>query len=171
MASVERTPRHPHTCTKHPAGTYACYTVHRCRCTNCRGCAARYQNMRRMYGPDLIDAAEAREHARKLSCVMTREQIVEATGYARPSLKRLLNGTTKRIRPATAEKILSVPTTVTPERRADVVLSEVLHLLGTDSPGHIAQRLGYSQPKNLARLLERHNRRDLAVMFDRAAVA
>lgn len=46
---------------------------------------------------------------------------------------------------------------------------EVAHLLGTDTPVHIAARVGYDKPRSLARRLARAGRNDLARSFWRAA--
>ncbi len=48
------------------------------------------------------------------------------------------------------------------------VIEEVEFLRGTDTPGNIATRLGYSSPKNLAKVLHRAGRHDLASPFEKA---
>lgn len=57
------------------------------------------------------------------------------------------------------------------QRRRDQVLEELDLLLGTDAPASIARRLGYSSPKNLARVLHRWGRPDLAQRFDTVSAA
>ena len=55
------------------------------------------------------------------------------------------------------------------ERKLTQLVDEVSALLGTDTPVHIAARVGYDKPPSLARRLARAGRLDLARAFWRAA--
>ncbi len=147
-----------HDCTQHPPGTRACYTIHRCRCVECGKASTRYQNIYRgRRQPSMVDAAEARAHILRLLRRMTRTEIADAADYSRSCLRKLIAGSTRRIRRETAERILAVQ----PVKRTEMVIAEVEFLAGSDHPEAIAHRLGYGDPRNLERVLYRAGRGDL----------
>lgn len=57
------------------------------------------------------------------------------------------------------------------QRRREMVLAELDVLLGTDHPGAIAVRLGYKSGRELARVLHRWGRSDLAREFNTVSAA
>lgn len=102
-------------------GTRARY-VTGCRCLPCRAANATYNNRRdrlRAYGrptTDLVDAGPVREHIRALSAAgMGRRQLARVSGVANSVLVKILYGDaargmppSRRVRPATAARILGV---------------------------------------------------------------
>lgn len=95
-------------------GTRSCY-VGGCRCEHCTKANAEYQKMRlrRQTHPDiwgevtdLVDATEAREMLVELvACGVGLRRMEEVSGLPRSSLKRILDGTTRRVRRSTVEAL------------------------------------------------------------------
>lgn len=121
-ATVDRTPKPcTHTHTRHEHGTHACYVICRCRCVPCRDANTAYERTRsrqKAYGRwnELVDAQPARDHVLDL---MRRglglARIGQLAGVSHGAMGKLIYGErrrggvpSRRIRPATAAKILAV---------------------------------------------------------------
>lgn len=115
--SAPRECHHPQ--TKHEHGTHAAYVLDQCKCQPCRAANTRYERHRRRqiaYGRwiSYIDAEPARAHVRALQAAgMGLKGIAKEAGVGGGVMTSLMYGKgtrppSKRIRPQTAEKILSV---------------------------------------------------------------
>lgn len=106
-----------------PHGTHAKYAIERCRCDHCRQAQREYNRhrVRQLARPDgnwrpYVDAAPAREHIHWLaSCGIGIKTVAKLSGVAHGTLSKLVYGDrprgmapSKRIRPATVERILAV---------------------------------------------------------------
>lgn len=106
-------------------GTRAKYVAERCRCAECRAANTteqRRRERRKLYArwnggavEDLVDAEPARRHVKALMAAgIGRRRIAEVSGVSGGSLTKLLYGgpagrpPARRIRPATARKLLAV---------------------------------------------------------------
>jgi hypothetical protein len=104
-------------------GTHAKYAVERCRCELCRQAQRAYNRnrVRQLSRPDgvwcpYVDAKPARNHLEWLStCGVGIKTVAKVGGLSHGTLSKLVYGDpqrgmgpSKRIRPATAEKILAV---------------------------------------------------------------
>lgn len=175
-AAVDRTPRPClHTHSTHVHGTHTYYVRDRCRCTECTEAHRAYdldRRRRQTYGrwDGLVDAEPARSHVQALMAAgMGWKRVAAAAGVSLGSMTKLLYGVThdgvlvrppaKRIRPASAERILAVQL-----RLADGALvdssSTARRLQSLVAAGwtakHIAAQLGML-PSNFTPLL--HGRR------------
>lgn len=102
-----------------PCGTRSKY-VTGCRCAECRQANAAYQrdrerHQRRVaYGVEVpivrwVDPTEAREHLAWLSTIgIGRRTVAEHTGLSLSQLRQIAKGFATKIKPATAERILTV---------------------------------------------------------------
>lgn len=120
-AAIDRTPKpctHPH--TDHEHGTYATYTLDKCRCIRCCAASSAYDTDRlraQAYGrwDNLLPAQPAREHiARLRDAGMGTKTIAQAAGISHGALTKLLYGTTgrgpsARISKTNHAKILAIP--------------------------------------------------------------
>lgn len=146
-------------------GTHACY-VHGpnpgsgkgCRCEPCRTANTRYELERsRRLEPPYVSAEPAREHVAWLSTQgVGLKQIAKASGVSHGALSKLVYGTpnlnrppSKRIRPATADKILAVtPSAGAAGSKIPIgpYLEMVERLVAAGVPKiRIAERLGQSR--------------------------
>jgi hypothetical protein len=102
-------------------GTYAAYKVHHCRCEPCRKASSLYTTRRKRqiaYGrwEPYVDATPAREHVQRLRAAgIGWKRVAELAGLSASTVDKLVYGApergmgpSKRIRHATAEKILAV---------------------------------------------------------------
>lgn len=104
-------------------GSHAKYAIERCRCDDCRRAQREYNRnrLRQLARPDgvwrpYVDAGPAREHIEWLaSCGIGLKSVASIGGLAHGTLSKLVYGDpsrglapSKRIRSATAEKILAV---------------------------------------------------------------
>jgi len=116
-----------HKQTTHVHGTHACYVLDRCKCRPCREANLAYENQRsrdRAYGKEsYVDAGPTREHLEALAAAgMGPKQIAKVSGVPHGVISGILYGKwrgngerrarTKRIRPATAERLLAVEATL-----------------------------------------------------------
>ena len=102
-----------HTCTKHPAGTPACYYRHACRCTPCRDAGSRQgkrSRVARQSGrPRRVDALAVSRHVHLLlDSGMSRRQIAEVARVSYASVCRLASTDRPRASEATARALLAV---------------------------------------------------------------
>jgi hypothetical protein len=104
-------------------GSHAKYAIERCRCEPCRKAQRDYNRnrLRQLARPDgtwcpYVDAGPAREHIEWLrTCGVGIKTVAKLTGISHGTLSKLMYGDpqrnmrpSKRIRPATAEKVLAV---------------------------------------------------------------
>lgn len=104
-------------------GTHAKYAIERCRCDPCREAQRAYNRnrVRQLSRPDgvwcpYVDAGPVREHIIWLrSCGVGIKTVAKLTGVSHGTLSKLMYGDparamapSKRIRPATAEKVMAV---------------------------------------------------------------
>ncbi|RLV56040.1 helix-turn-helix domain containing protein [Aeromicrobium phragmitis] len=182
MSDVDRTPKPcHHKIANHQHGTYAAYTLDRCRCQPCVNAKTDYERDRRRqkaYGRwnGLIDAEPARKHVRTLmSQGMGWKRVAHAAGLEPSVVWKLLYGDrarrlepSKRIRPATADKLLAVELDLadgqTTDRTGAVRRLQALVALGW-SMSKLADQLG-KDLRNFASVI--HGRRDITVATDRA---
>lgn len=106
-------PRTDHTCEQHPPGERACYCAHACRCRPCTDAATRWQrhfNHVRAHGRKLtVDAAPIAQHvAHLLAAGMTQQNIADAAGVARGTVRNLREGRVQRVSHVTAGRLLGV---------------------------------------------------------------
>ena len=106
-------PRSDHTCTLHEPGARACYGTHSCRCRACTDAATRWQrhfNHAKTTGRKLtVDAAPIAQHvARLLAAGMTQQNIADAAGVARGTVRNLREGRVQRVSHVTAGRLLGV---------------------------------------------------------------
>jgi len=122
--AVDRTPQPcRHKRAAHEHGTYACYTLDRCRCVPCAVANADYEQgrLRQLaYGrQDLVDADPVREHVRALMASgVGLKRIEQLTGMHGGAICTLMYGKlredgtrrdpARRVRRARAEQILAV---------------------------------------------------------------
>lgn len=119
-AATDRTPRTcSHKRASHQHGTYAAYVLDFCRCLPCATANSTYEKQRtrqQAYGrwDGLVDAAPAREHVVALQAAgMGWKRVALASGVSNGALTKLLygkqgRGPSRRIRPATANRLLAV---------------------------------------------------------------
>jgi hypothetical protein len=154
-AATDRTPKPcHHKITQHVHGTYACYTLDRCRCFPCAAAVREYEQNRvrqHAYGrwDNYVDATPAREHVRALmDAGMGWKRIAAAAGVASSSMWKLLYGQKKadgtqavsrRIVKANAEKLLAV--------RLDLADGACVSSLGATRRIQALVALGWSQSK------------------------
>lgn len=136
MANVDRTPKactHPQ--ADHQHGTYACYTLDKCRCEPCSVAVTEYERNRtrqHAYGrwDNLVDAEPARRHVRALmEQGMGWKRIGEKADVGGSSLSSLLFGRPRtdgskrppaqRIRKDIAERLLAVELDLADGARVD----------------------------------------------------
>lgn len=137
-------------------GTRAKYTNEGCRCPDCRNATRLYELERRnSLTPRLVSADPARAHVRELMAAgMGHKRIAELAGVSMSAVGSLLYGKpgrppTRRIKPATAQALLSV--TATLDTMADGALvdaaathANVAKLVAAGVPKvRIAERLGW----------------------------
>ena len=143
--------------TFHDHGTRNAYVVDRCRCRPCRDAANAYERRRakdRAYGRQAyVDAQPAREHVERLQAEgMGWKRIARAAGIETSVVWKLLYGDpargqapTKRVRPATAEKLLAVTLDLAPGAKVDSTGTtrrlQALVAMGW-SQSELARRLG-----------------------------
>ncbi|WP_134740022.1 hypothetical protein [Nocardioides sp. 503] len=125
LAAVDRTPKPClHKQANHQHGTYACYTLDACRCEPCCVAVSVYETERvrqHAYGRwnGLVDAEPARIHVRRLMAAgMGLKRICAVADLSSGVIWKLLYGCPrvdgtrrppqKRLRPATADRILAV---------------------------------------------------------------
>lgn len=106
-------PRTDHTCTLHEPGARACYGAHACRCRACTDAATRWQrhyNHARTHGARLtVDATPIAQHvARLLAVGMTQDDIAEAAGVTRGTVRNIRRGRVQRVSHVTAGRLLAV---------------------------------------------------------------
>ncbi len=119
--AVDRTPKPcQHTRTTHVHGTYAAYTLDKCRCISCCAASSAYDSDRlrqQAYGrwDNLLPAQPVRDHVAALRAAgMGAKTIAAAAGVSHGAMSKLLYGTTgrapsERISKANRDKILAVP--------------------------------------------------------------
>lgn len=111
---VEQLKRREHgTRARYLRGEYGSDYRNGCRCFECSKAAVLYEKLRerrKAKGVEpFVDASEAREHLQWLSSIgVGTRALCEATGMHRSVLQKIKVGTTKRIRPETAAKIMAV---------------------------------------------------------------
>lgn len=99
---------------QHAAKT-TCYHVHRCRCAPCQQADQENQRRRRKliaYGrwAGLRDATMAREHLQLLAATgIGQRRAAKLAGIGYSQVRAIAHGVTKRVTPATEQKILGVP--------------------------------------------------------------
>ena len=105
--------------TDHWHGTRACYTVHRCRCDDCRAANTAYQRHRQQWdrefpyvAPPMVDAGRALMHIRSLmEKGMGKRQIAKVSGVTLSVISDIVYGradrTATRIRRETEQAILA----------------------------------------------------------------
>ena len=106
-------PRTDHTCQVHEPGARACYGTHSCRCRACTDAATRWQrhyNHARAHGARLtVDATPIAQHvARLLAVGMTQDDIAEAAGVTRGTVRNIRRGRVQRVSHVTAGRLLAV---------------------------------------------------------------
>lgn len=142
---------------RHQHGTHAAYVIDRCRCRACRDASAAYERRRaknRAYGRQAyVDAQPAREHVERLQSEgMGWKRIARAAGIETSVVWKLLYGDpsrnmppTRRVRPATAEKLLAVTVDLAPGAKVDSTGTtrrlQALVAMGW-SQSELARRLG-----------------------------
>lgn len=146
-------------------GTHAKYAVDRCRCEPCRLAQREYNRnrVRQMSRPDgvwrpYVDAGPAREHIEWLrSCGVGIKTVAKLSGVPHGGLSKLMYGDrargmgpSRRIRPATAERILAVmPAMATGAQKVPAgptwrLLDELITRGWSKS--ELARRLGFESP-------------------------
>lgn len=126
--SIDRTPKPCHHArTDHQHGTRACYVLDRCRCLPCAAAASQAEQDRlraHAYGRDLlVDAQPVRDHMQALQDAgMGWKRIARQAGISTGTITKIVYGSprpdgtrrppARRVRPETAEAILSVRATL-----------------------------------------------------------
>lgn len=124
-----------------------------CRCFDCSAAAVLYEKRRqraRARGEvAYIDATEAREHLLFLRANgLARRGVAAASGVSQSQVSKIARGAVKRIRPATADRILAVHLGKTPAgsyvdaARTLAQIDDLVHTVGMTRTA-IAQALGY----------------------------
>ncbi len=124
-----------------------------CRCPDCSAAAVTYEKRRqraRARGEvAYVDAAEAREHLLFLRASgLGRRGVAAASGLSPSQVSKIARGTVKRIRPATADRILAVHLGKTPAgsyvdaARTLTQIDDLVHTVGMTRTA-IAHALGY----------------------------
>ncbi|WP_293783578.1 hypothetical protein [uncultured Aeromicrobium sp.] len=187
MSDVDRTPKPcHHKIADHQHGTYAAYTLDRCRCWPCAEAKTNYERDRRRqkaYGRwnGYVDATPARQHVRALQAQgMGLKRIVAVSGVPSGSIWKLLYGKrrpdgtrtpSQRVRKETAEKLLALTLDLADgqivDRTGAVRRLQALVALGW-SMTKLADRLG-KDVGNFTPVI--HGRRDITVATDRAVRA
>lgn len=157
-------------------GTHTKYVVDKCRCADCTDAARTYEATRRRqraYGiPAYVDASPARAHVRTLSAQgMGWKRVARAAGLSASTVWKLMYGNptigrapNKRIRPATAEAILSV--------KVDLADGAIIDSTGSTRRIQALVAIGWSQSKLAHRLgINRANFTPLAQGRRRTTVA
>lgn len=159
-ATADRRPKPcSHTQVQHQHGTHACYAHDKCRCLPCTEANRLYERDRvrqHLYGRwnGLIDAAPARDYILSLMAQgMGLKQIVKVSGVSSGAFTKLVYGIlspsgervpSRRIRPATAERIFAVKLQLADGARTDS--------LGAVRRLQALVALGWSQHKIAVRL-------------------
>lgn len=139
-------------------GTYAKYKLDNCRCYPCAAKTSEYNTARERaiaYGTwqPFVDAEPVRAHVTVLrECGIGLRQLSALTGLSRSVLTGLMNGKpgkppAKRVRPATAQKILAVEPTL-----ANIAPSTPVDAAGTHRRIQALVFNGWSQAKLANRL-------------------
>jgi transcriptional regulator with XRE-family HTH domain len=139
-------------------GTASAYRNNGCRCAECRTAAAaekRAYRRRRVEGPLLVPAGEAREHLRRLAASgVTISQVARLTGVATTTLRETEKGRQRRLTPAAVEAVVAVPLGTTagamriPGEKARRLLETMAAAgVGTDE---VAAALRCESPRGLA---------------------
>lgn len=187
MAAIDRAPKAClHKETDHQHGTYACYTLDKCRCIPCAEAASAYEQDRtrqQAYGRwnGYVDAEPARKHVRALmDAGMGLKRIVAVGGASQGTLWKLMYGKrrrdgsqipSRRIKPEVAERLLAVT--------VDLAEGAVVAPIGTTrrvqalvavgwSMAKIAERIGVSRG-NFTPIA--HGRRNITRRHQKAIVA
>ena len=160
LDGIDRTPKpclHKH--ANHVHGTRLAYTLDKCRCLPCAKAVRVYENDRlrqQAYGRwnGLVDAEPARQHVLALMAAGMGLKAIIKAGVPSGTLTKLVYGATnndgsrrppaRRIRPATAERVLAVQLT-----HADYALVDST---GSTRRARALVALGWSQSKIAARL-------------------
>ncbi|WP_375000192.1 hypothetical protein [Aeromicrobium sp. CTD01-1L150] len=178
-AAVDRTPKPcRHKVAQHVHGTYACYTLDRCRCTPCSSANAEYESERtrqQAYGrwDNYVDAEPSRRHVSALMDQgMGLKRIVVVSGISQGLLWKLVYGKrrpdgtrvpSKRVRRDTEVRLLAL--------EVDLADGARISAVGTRRRLQALVAIGYSQ-SNLARRLSMlasnfgpllHDRREVTV--------
>lgn len=145
--------------TGRPHGTYTRYVTDRCRCEPCRRANRDYERARAArVEPPYVSAAPAREHLQWLATQgVGLKTVARRSGVPHGTLSKLVYGDrtrgmapSKRIRPATAERILAVtPADAADGAKVDAAPAwEVINrLVDAGVPKvAIARRLGQTSP-------------------------
>lgn len=182
--AVDRNPRSClHKRANHQHGTYACYVLDFCRCLPCAAANSRYEaeRVRRLaYGrAPYVDAGPAREHVLALmEAGMGWKRVARTASVPSGVMTKLLYGErtrgqapSRRIRPATAQRILAVQLDLAPGTVVDGTGAarrlQALTVAGW-SQSHLAARLGIL-PSNFTATV--HGRSQITVERARAVQA
>jgi hypothetical protein len=159
-------------------GTHARYVVDRCRCDRCRAATREYERKRRArIEPAYVAAGPARRHVEELRAAgVGLKQVAKAAGLPHGTLSKLIYGDSargmapsKRVRPATAERILAVtPADIADGARvpAGPTWEHVERLVAAGVPRvRIAERIGQTRALQLGRQwVQARHAREIAAM-------
>ena len=85
-----------------------------CRCLTCRCEHARRRQRQRRLGITLVSVSAVRTHLRRKLCGMGPRHIAKLAHVSERTVKRILGGKTRRVRAATATRLLAVRRVLAP---------------------------------------------------------